>query len=134
MAAHCCSQTLEGETMYAYLELRLYLTARLAQLERHLREIETDRRRFTNPLDPDWDEQASARQNDAVLDQLAAGDRRQMAAIRAALTRMAEGTYGICRTCEEPIAQQRLSALPYATQCLVCATQTERQGQHTLYP
>ena len=120
--------------MYAYLELRLYLTARLAQLERHLREIETDRRRITNPLDSNWEEQASARQNDAVLDQLAAGDRQQMAAIRAALTRMAEGTYGLCRTCEEPIARQRLAALPYATQCLVCATQAERQGQHTLHP
>jgi hypothetical protein len=29
--------------MYAYLELRLRLTAHLAQLERHLHEIETDR-------------------------------------------------------------------------------------------
>jgi RNA polymerase-binding transcription factor DksA len=114
--------------MYAYVELRLHLTARLAQLERHLREIESDRRRITNPLDRDWEEQASTRQHDAVLDKLAAGDRQQIAAIRAALTRMAEGTYGTCRTCAEPIAPQRLTALPYATQCLVCATQAERQG------
>ena len=120
--------------MDASLALRLSLTARLAQLERHLRAIETDRRRITNPLDPDWEEQASARHNDAVLDQLAAGDRQQMAAMRAALTRMAEGPYGICRTCEASIAPQRLAALPYATQCLVCATQAERQGQHTLHP
>ena len=117
--------------MYEYLELRLRLTARLAQLECHLREIESDRRRMTNPLDRDWEEQASTRQSDAILDQLAAGDRQQMAAIRAALTRMVEGTYGICRTCEEPIAQQRLTALPSATQCLVCATQAEQQAQHT---
>jgi RNA polymerase-binding transcription factor len=120
--------------MDVYLELHLHLTARLAHLERHLREIETDRRRITNPLDPDWEERAPTRQNDAVLDQLAAVDRQQMAAIRAALTRMAEGTYGICRTCEEPIAPQHLAALPYATQCLVCAAQAERQGQHTLRP
>jgi hypothetical protein len=76
-------------TMHAYLELRLHLTARLAQLERHLREIESDRRRITNLLDPDWEERASTRQNDAVLDQLAAGDRQQIAAIHAAPTRMA---------------------------------------------
>jgi RNA polymerase-binding transcription factor DksA len=120
--------------MYAYLELRLHLTARLAQLERHLREIENDRRRMTNPLDRDWEEQGPTRQNDAVLDQLAASDRQQIAAIRAALTRMAEGTYGLCRTCEEPIAPQRLAALPYATQCLVCATQAEGQGQHMPRP
>jgi RNA polymerase-binding transcription factor DksA len=120
--------------MYAYFELRLHLTARLAQLERHLREIESDRRHITNPLDRDWEEQASTRQHDAVLDKLAAGDRQQIAAIRAALTRMAEGTYGTCRTCEEPIAPQRLTALPYATQCLVCATQAEQQAQHTSRP
>ena len=92
--------------MDAYLELRLHLTARLAHVERHLRETETDRRRMTNPLDPDWEEQASTRPHDAVLDPLAAGDRQQRAALRAALTRMAEGTYGTCRTCEEPIALQ----------------------------
>jgi RNA polymerase-binding transcription factor DksA len=112
--------------MDAYLELRLHLTARLAHLERHLRAIETDRRRITTPRDPDWEERASTRHHDAVLDQLAAGDRQQMAAIRAALTRMAEGTYGICRTCEEPIAPQRLAALPSVTQCWGCATQAER--------
>jgi DnaK suppressor protein len=118
--------------MDAYLELRLHLTARLAQLERHLREIETDRRRVTHPLDPDWEDQVPTRQNDAVLDTLAASDRQQMAAIRAALTRIAEGTYGICRTCEELIAPQRLTALPYATQCLACATAAEQQAQHAL--
>jgi RNA polymerase-binding transcription factor DksA len=115
-------------TMDSNFDLRLRLTARLAQLERHLREIESDRRRMTNPLDRDWEEQGPTRQHDAVLDRLAAGDHRQIAAIRAALTRMAQGTYGICRTCEEPITPQRLTALPYATQCLACATQAERQG------
>ena len=120
--------------MDANFELRLHLTARLVQLEHHLREIESDRRRMTNPLDRDWEEQGPTRQHDAVLDKLAAGDRQQIAAIRAALTRMAEGTYGLCRTCEEPIAPQRLAALPYATQCLICATQAERQAQHAPSP
>ncbi len=115
--------------MDAYHELRLYMTARLAQVERHRRQIETDRRHLTHPLDSDWEEQASIRHNDAVLDQLAAADHQQMAAIRAALTRMAEGTYGICRTCEAPITPQRLTALPYATQCLACAPEAEQRAQ-----
>jgi hypothetical protein len=52
-----------------------------------------------------------------------------VAAIRAALTRMAEGTYRICRTCEEPIVPQGLTALTYATQCMACATQAAmREG------
>lgn len=89
--------------MYAYHELRLHLMARLAQLERHLREIETDRRRVTNPLDPDREDQVPTRQNDAVLDKLAAGDRQQITAIRAALTRMAEGTLGSVAPVKNPL-------------------------------
>lgn len=41
-------------------------------------------------------------------------------AIRAALARMDEGTYGICENCGRPISQQRLQALPYAVRCVDC--------------
>jgi RNA polymerase-binding transcription factor DksA len=116
--------------MDEYRELHQHLTARLAQIECRLHKIEADLQRATNPLDPDRDEQATMRQNDAVLDKLAEEERRQMVAIRAALTRIAQGTYGICRTCEEPIAPQRLAVLPYASQCLACATQVEKGARH----
>jgi DnaK suppressor protein len=53
-----------------------------------------------------------------------------VAAIQAALTRMAQGTYGICQTCEEPIAPRRLAALPYTAQCLECATQAEQKARY----
>jgi RNA polymerase-binding transcription factor DksA len=51
-----------------------------------------------------------------------------VAAIRAALKRLDDGTYGICVTCDEPIAPARLEALPYALQCIKCATKAERKG------
>lgn len=38
--------------------------------------------------------------------------------IEAALTRIAEGTYGLCRSCGQPIAPERLEAVPYATLCI----------------
>jgi RNA polymerase-binding transcription factor DksA len=116
--------------MDTYRILRQQLLARLVQLERHLYTVETDRRRVTNPLDADWEEQATIRQHDPVLDQLAADKHQQVAAIRAALTRMAQGTYGLCTTCEEPIAPRRLAALPYTSQCLECATQAEQEARH----
>lgn len=116
--------------METYRLLRQQLLARLVQLERRLHTVESDRRRTTNPLDADWEEQATIRQYDDVLDHLAAEERQQVAAIRAALTRMAVGTYGICATCEEPIAPRRLAALPYTAQCFECATQAEQEARH----
>jgi DnaK suppressor protein len=46
--------------------------------------------------------------------------------IEAALTRIDEGTFGTCRNCGEPIAQARLEALPWATQCIDCRRREER--------
>jgi RNA polymerase-binding transcription factor DksA len=116
--------------MDKYCELRQYLTARLTQLERHLDQIKTDCRRATNLLDSDLEEQAALRQYDTIVEKLAEEECRQVVTIRAALARMAAGIYGICKTCEEPIAPQRLAALPYALQCLECAIQAEQEALH----
>ena len=42
--------------------------------------------------------------------------------LEAALKRIDEGTYGICRSCFEPIDKERLKAVPIATQCIRCKT------------
>ena len=41
-----------------------------------------------------------------------------LAEIDAALSRIADGTYGICVRCGRPISPDRLEAVPYATLCL----------------
>ena len=43
--------------------------------------------------------------------------------IDAALQRIEDGTYGICRTCGVPISDARLEAVPTATQCVECKSQ-----------
>jgi hypothetical protein len=47
--------------------IRQRLEERLLYLQQRLHQVERDRRRETNPLDPDWQEQAITRQNDEVL-------------------------------------------------------------------
>jgi RNA polymerase-binding protein DksA len=49
-----------------------------------------------------------------------------LAEIDGALARIEEGTYGTCRTCGQPIAEERLEAIPYATQCIDCKRREER--------
>ena len=50
-----------------------------------------------------------------------------LADIDAALKRIEEGTYGICTNCGEPIAVERLEALPWATLCIDCKRDRERR-------
>lgn len=57
-----------------------------------------------------------------VLEQL----RQQLSRVQAARQRVAEGKYGICADCHQPIPAERLQALPHATLCVRCQSQRER--------
>lgn len=43
-----------------------------------------------------------------------------------ALSRLANGTYGVCESCGSPIGKLRLQAAPRATLCMACKIQQER--------
>lgn len=60
--------------------------------------------------------------------QLAEVESRQLANIDNALERMREGSYGLCEFCSGKIPLARLKALPYATSCIECQREFERQG------
>jgi DnaK suppressor protein len=47
-------------------------------------------------------------------------------AIDEALARIDDGTYGRCARCGQPIAEERLEAVPYATLCIDCKRKEER--------
>lgn len=49
--------------------------------------------------------------------------KRQM--IDEALTRLTEGTYGICADCGVDISEKRLAAVPFAKLCVECQSQQE---------
>ena len=49
-----------------------------------------------------------------------------LAAIDEALRRIDEGTFGICARCGQPIGEERLEAIPYATKCIECKRREER--------
>jgi len=47
--------------------------------------------------------------------------------IDRALAKIDEGTYGTCERCGQPIPEERLDAVPYATLCLSCRQLEERE-------
>ena len=46
--------------------------------------------------------------------------------IRRALSRIANGTYGVCLHCEEDILPKRMAAVPWAACCIRCQEQIDR--------
>jgi DnaK suppressor protein len=46
--------------------------------------------------------------------------------IDRALAKIEAGSFGTCETCGQPIAEERLLAIPYATQCIDCKRREER--------
>jgi RNA polymerase-binding protein DksA len=49
-----------------------------------------------------------------------------LAAIDEALRKIDDGTFGLCVRCRNPIAEERLEAMPYATKCIDCKRLEER--------
>ena len=65
---------------------------------------------------------------DELTSQLAEVESRELANIENALKRMREGEYGKCESCSCDIPMARLQALPYATLCIRCQREAEKQG------
>ena len=53
-------------------------------------------------------------------------DSNMLRQVRAALGRIAEGTYGVCLHCEEDISPKRLNAVPQTPYCIKCQEAADR--------
>ena len=53
--------------------------------------------------------------------------KKRLAQIDQALARIASGKYGICDNCGNPIAPERLEAMPHATMCINCQSKLEKK-------
>lgn len=100
---------------------RARLTAKQAELQDRVERLTRDQRHADEPVEKDFEEQASQRENDDVVDELLRESRRELQQIIRALARMDAGDYGICVNCGGEIGEGRLSAIPEATHCIKCA-------------
>jgi len=58
---------------------------------------------------------------------LARNSREMLVQTERALQRIADGVYGICESCAQPIGKARLLAFPRATLCVSCKQRQERR-------
>lgn len=104
----------------------------MVDIERHKRHIEARLQELNDRLknvgealdvtaDPDLADQAIELQDDEVLEGLGRSGEREIQLLGRSLVRIENGTYGICKKCDEEIARERLDIIPYAVLCRDCA-------------
>ena len=98
--------------------LKAELEAKLAELQSRLASI---KREVTQSHSGDSAEQAQERENDEVVDAIGNETAQSIRVIQAALSRIEDGSYGICDSCGKEIGEARLAVVPEATRCVDCA-------------
>lgn len=56
-------------------------------------------------------------------------DSTLLRAVRAALRRILDGSFGTCTACETAISPRRLAAVPWAPRCIRCQEAADLEGQ-----
>jgi len=76
-------------------------------------------------MSADWEEQATERENDEVLESLGNSAEQELIMINSALKRIDAGDYFLCSLCGEDIPLERLELLPFSLHCVSCADKLE---------
>lgn len=97
-----------------------YFRERLLEMEREILEnIESESYEDENPFDVDGDiaDKADVLNSASLTEGLSASQKKMLDAVRRALQRIKDNTYGICQVCGSEIEEERLEAIPYADKC-----------------
>ena len=118
-------------------QLRALLEQRKAELLAELGEVQRDtlavaRTAGSAEAEPPGSprDQANSMASSMVRDAEAARDHAELVAVRAALARLADGSYGECMDCGQGVGLARLLAQPAAARCIACQSKAEAPGQH----
>ena len=96
------------------------LLARRTELRQRWDRVGRDLARQNEPLSADSSDRAIQLENDEPLAAIGNAATQELGEIEAALGRIANGLYGTCEVCGEPIAAARLAAIPQAVTCEHC--------------
>jgi RNA polymerase-binding transcription factor len=77
---------------------------------------------------PDSGDVAAYSYSKEVLMGLGENERTKLRLVEEALTKIDEGTYGVCERCEEAIPVKRLELLPFTRYCVQCQTELEKES------
>ena len=101
-----------------FVHYKTLIKDRIAELQAGLQRIEND---LEQPLSADLNDQAIDLEDTEVLEGLGHAQQQEVHLLNEALRLIADGSYGTCHKCYEPISNARLDAVLYAQICKKCA-------------
>jgi len=114
--------------MSSFDKVKKQLQSLREEYTRRIDAIEVETHHKEEPVEKDFAEQATQSENDDVLAALDDEAQHMIMQIDAALSRIDQGAYGICKDCSKPIPDNRLQAAPFVTQCVGCAEKASSQA------
>jgi DnaK suppressor protein len=135
MRTAAAPSAMTGEVSGVSVDVNTARERLMAERERVLAEMQTLRDDLSHSLEDALDEDGndshladSATETlDREIEQtLEDNAEHLLVSIDAALARIQDGSYGRCQRCGNPIGDERLDALPYATRCIECKRLEER--------
>lgn len=107
--------------MSEFSKIKKVLEDKLDLLEGRVERINDN---LSQPHDDDWADRASDLEGDEALEEVGAIAEQAKVKIRLALSKIEDGSYGVCEECGCKISTGRLEALPYATRCIKCTEES----------
>ena len=112
-------------------QLQVTLEQRQAQLQQELEAVRQEQEAHAEiedlPREPDANQTRDVSDREVRHAELLR-DKQELQAVKAALQRMADGSYGECVSCGKEIALERLKANPAAARCIQCQTKAEAKA------
>lgn len=81
---------------------------------------------FVKEIEASPADNASARTLNELVNETVVHNAAQLRLVKHALAKFADGGYGVCENCGEPIGWSRLNARPEARLCIACQTRMEK--------
>jgi DnaK suppressor protein len=102
--------------------MRERLEAKRAELQTHLNDLHEGYRGSRNFIETqekalEFEEAASDLAEQQLQQTIIANEVALLTEVQDALKRIAQGHYGFCTVCGQPIPEKRLEALPWAARC-----------------
>ena len=125
-------QRMSTRTTPSHQALRTVLEQRQTQLQRDLQAARAEDEQHTQdaedlPPEPDANQSRDDSDREVRHAELLR-DAQELQAVKAALQRMDEGSYGECVACGKDIAPQRLQVNPAAARCIACQSKAEARA------
>jgi len=102
------------------------LLSRKEQIESNINSVNSELNQINSLELNDEGDHASANNNSMVESAIVEQQTKELQEIDVALGKIANGEYGICEMCEDPIGFQRLKVKPHAIYCIDCREIVEK--------